>query len=81
MRPDGSRVFEAVHGPAAVGVDQPAHELPRVGVDDLALPWRQDDRALVLASAPHLREEVRPVLRPRCDAHRAIHGVRVRARV
>src|SRR3954468_2140916 len=50
----GQARLEAVDRPAAVGVDQAAHEGPRIALDDLALPRREDDRALVLATRPHL---------------------------
>jgi hypothetical protein len=33
-----------------------------MGLDDLSLPRREDDRPLVLGARAHLREEVRPVL-------------------
>lgn len=45
-----------VHDPAAIGMDETAQELPRVVVNDLSLPIRQPDRALVLQAGAVLRE-------------------------
>jgi len=56
-------------------VDQPADELPGVALDDVALPRGEDDRALVLPSRAHLREERGPVLGARGHGDAALDTV------
>jgi hypothetical protein len=48
-------------------VDEAANERACLPLDDLLLPGREDDRALVLAARPDLRNQARPVLRVRPD--------------
>lgn len=56
-------------------MDQPAHEGPGVAVDDLALPWGEDDGALVLAPGTHLGEQVGPVPGTGVDVHASLGPV------
>ena len=70
------RVLDAIDVPRAIGVDQSAHELIGVSVDDPLLPRHQRDAALVLAAGAVLREQARPVLPVRRDVERA--GVHAR---
>jgi hypothetical protein len=55
----GKLDVEAIHRPAAVGVDKAAQELLGIGSRELPLPAEELDLAFVLASRPVLREGVR----------------------
>jgi hypothetical protein len=58
----GDDLLGPVGDPAAVGVDEPADEFPRMNADDFLLPGFEDDRALVLLAGAVLGEEAGPVL-------------------
>src|SRR5439155_22805776 len=69
-REEVARIVLAVHAvqhAAAVGVDEAAHELARKVLDDLRLPRRELDLALVLPSSAVLGEQQRPELRIAAD--------------
>ena len=60
LTPDQS-AYGVLHA-TAVGVEQPAQEVGRVGLDDLFLPGFQGNPAVVLAPRSVLREQAHPVL-------------------
>jgi hypothetical protein len=63
---------EAVRRAAPVGVDEPAQELARVAVDDVALPGLEDDRAEVLGPGAVLRERLEPGVAEGLDPHAVV---------
>jgi hypothetical protein len=77
--PAGQQRREAVDGPAPVRVQQPAQELPREPIDDLPLPARELDLAVMLAPWPVLREGFRPPLAVSHHANAAPDGIGLRS--
>jgi hypothetical protein len=60
-------MLDAVDVTRPVGVDEPAHELVGMGVDDALLPRHERDPPLVLAARTVLGEQAGPVLPVRRD--------------